>query len=316
MGIDPKDAFIIKALKIIAIQLQMSYFLIKLRNESDVIISFLGTIYFFPTFIGRILGKRTIVIASGSASRNIMVNYPKTAKIFRICELLNYASCNKLLVESVSTIKWLNLDKKWLLKKMSHNGQLYVDTQSFDITIPYRLRKNIVGYFGRFEDEKGIMNFVQALPFLFQYIDDIHVVIRGGGKLFQKIEAEINRMGVSEKVTIAEWIPQEELAINFNKLRLFVIPSYTEAGIPLTVLEAIACGVPVLAANVGGIVDVIEHGKTGFIINSYEPRSIAVSIVDALEYPNLEELVITARTVVEKMYSYEAVIEKYRRELL
>ena len=69
-------------------------------------------------------------------------------------------------------------------------------------------------------------------------------------------------------------------------MKLLVMPSYYE-GLPATVLEAMACGTPVLATGVGAIPDIVKEGETGFIIGDLSPERLADDIVRALGHPEL-----------------------------
>ena len=107
------------------------------------------------------------------------------------------------------------------------------------------------------------------------------------------------------------WIPHDELPRYLNELRLFVLPSYTE-GLPHTLLEAMACGTPVLATPVGAIPDVIKDEETGFIMENNSPACIAENIVRALAHPNINEIIKNAHTLIEENYNYQAAVDGYR----
>ena len=95
---------------------------------------------------------------------------------------------------------------------------------------------------------------------------------------------------------------------------MIVIPSYTETG-PLILFEAMACGTPAIATLVGSIPDLIEDGKTGFILENNSSERIAENVIRVLEHPNLDEITKNARNIIEEKYTYEAAVERYRKIL-
>lgn len=116
---------------------------------------------------------------------------------------------------------------------------------------------------------------------------------------------------LNNKVELTGWIPHDELPDYSNMLKLIVLPSYTE-GLPNVMLEAMACGTPVLATPVGTIPDVIKDGETGFIMENNNPECVAENVIRVLEHPDLDKIVKNARELVEKEYTYEAAVERYR----
>ena len=175
-------------------------------------------------------------------------------------------------------------------------------------------RDNLVGYIGRLSEEKGTLNFVKAIPEISKEKDDLEFLIGGDGQLCDKIKKHLDENNLNDKVNLAGWIPHDKLPDYLNGLKLVVLPSYTE-GLPNLMLEAMACGTPVLATPVGAIPDMITDEESGFILEDNSPECIAENVIRALEHPDLERIVKNARALVEREFTYEAAVERYRKIL-
>lgn len=99
------------------------------------------------------------------------------------------------------------------------------------------------------------------------------MLIGGDGELKESIAASLQEQGVTARVELPGWISHDDLPRYLNQLRLLVLPSYTE-GLPNIMLEAMACGTPVLATPVGAIPDVIIDGRTGFVMDNMTPWTL------------------------------------------
>jgi glycosyltransferase involved in cell wall biosynthesis len=159
--------------------------------------------------------------------------------------------------------------------------------------------------------EKGVLNFVEAIPRISKEQDNIKFFLGGNGPLYERIKEELKNNDLSQKVKLVGWIAHDKIADYLNELKMVVLPSYSE-GLPTIVLEAMACGTPVLATPVGGVPDMIKDRETGFILENNSPKCIAENIIRALESKNLDEIVINARKLVDENYTYEVAVERYR----
>jgi len=158
------------------------------------------------------------------------------------------------------------------------------------------------------------LNFVEAIPSLLQMKDGLEFLIGGDGLLRNEIEEYLSKASLSSRVNLPGWIPYNKTPDYLNQLKLLVLPSYTE-GLPNIMLEAMACGTPVLATPVGSIPDIIKDGETGFIMEDNSPQCITNNVIRVFNHTKLEQIVQNARSLTEREYTYEASVERYEKIL-
>ncbi len=300
------------------IQLKISYRLLTDGRKADIVFFFVGgAMLTFPVLAARLMNKRTVQLVAGSGSMSARDTYRKYlfggggavfGPILGAAERLSFALCDKIVTYTGSTVQALGLDR--YRHKLVTNGARFVDTDSFRVLKRPDERKNIIGYVGRFSPEKGILDLVRAIPVVLAGTDNAEFVIRGDGPLREQIEAGLAGCPGRERVTVAGWIPNREMPQALNRLKLLVLPSHTE-GLPGIIMEAMACGTPVLATPVGGVPDLITHGETGFFLADSSPETIARGILEALQHPALPAIVSNARSLIEKEYTFAAAVKRY-----
>ena len=138
--------------------------------------------------------------------------------------------------------------------------------------------------------------------------------IGGDGAFRDQIMSKISSSGLKEKVTYVGWIPHNELPLYLNNLKLLVLPSFTE-GLPNIMLEAMACGTPVLSTSVGSIPDVIKDEKTGFILETNSPQKISNSVIYALNHPQLKKISEAGIAAVESKFNFKNAVDSYAHVL-
>lgn len=141
---------------------------------------------------------------------------------------------------------------------------------------------NLVLFVGRITYTKGLHILLESLRYLKK---KIHLVVIGPSdwdvEYFREIlvrmenenkkgEHKITYLGAQEQTNIIKW---------YQKASVFVLPSFGEA-FAVVNLEALACGTPVIATNIGGIPEVIQHGKNGILI----PPNNAIKLAEAIQY--------------------------------
>lgn len=151
----------------------------------------------------------------------------------------------------------------------------------------------LAGYVGRLSSEKGPDLFLDALIPLCQRQPHVHAVMLGEGPERIVLQARIDAAGLGERITLPGF--QHDMQAWMQRLDALVISSRTE-GTPMILLEAMQDGVPVVAFGVGGIPDVIEHGRSGLLAAPLAVEELGAHLHALLDDPQqAEELVARAR---------------------
>ncbi len=180
------------------------------------------------------------------------------------------------------------------------------NVESIDLHEKYSIPRNhiIFGSAGRLAHQKGFDLLIEAAaqlknkPFTF--------LIAGEGKLQKKLLNLISRYGVQEKVKLVGFL---ENALPFlNSVDIVVLPSRYE-GMPNTVLEGMALGKPVLAAEVNGVKELIRNGQNGFSIPPESVTELAAGILRAANCRGLAALEQNAVDTIKTNHSVEKMID-------
>ena len=301
-----------KVINHLSMQLRFSVKIFKLIRNVDVWIFFLdGESLLLPLLTAKL--KRGGVLLAMTAS------IPKTAQahkdhLSRILVCFRVISCNLssgIIIYSDSLIKEWQLEK--YKDKISIAHEHFLNFSEFRIKKRISEREEIVGYVGRLSEEKGILKFLQAIPMVLKRKVFSEFVIGGDGLLSSEITEYSSYRNLNNKVKLVGWIPHKELSSYLNELKLLVLPSFSE-GLPNILLEAMACGTPVLATPVGAIPDIIKECETGFLLKSNDPKHIADRIIELLGKPELlEKVSVNAYNYVRENFSYEKTLEVWRK---
>ena len=303
----------IKTFNHIHIQLDISYNLIKCANNANIWIYFLDShAFLLPVLVARLLRKKTIFLLAASISGTSKTNNTFLVKAANVQESITLKLADFIIVYSPILIEKWHLQKYAYKISIAHEHFLFLN--KFRVETNPHDRPPIIGYIGRLSAEKGVQHFVQALPAILNDRKELRVLIGGDGLLKKSIEAALQAEKLLDYIEITGWISHDNLPTYLNRLRLLIIPSYSE-GLPNIMLEAMACETPVLATAVGAIPDVIIDGKTGFLMGDNSPECIAENVIRALSSPDLERIAKNGRLFVEENFTFEKTVENWTRIL-
>lgn len=142
----------------------------------------------------------------------------------------------------------------------------------------------VIGSVGHMSRQKGQKFLVAAIPLVHLRYPRAKFVFVGKGKLRKSLEEQARGLGVEEAVRFAGI--RNDVPVVLNCFDVFVLPSLWE-GFGTAIIEALACGVPVVATEVGGIPEIIEHGADGLLVPPGRARPLAESIIRLLDNPSL-----------------------------
>lgn len=182
-------------------------------------------------------------------------------------------------------------------------------------------------FVGRLQPSKGIDTLLQAATAVRRDYPDVCVLIVGGGLDNQDAHetAELNRLQTLgnnlglRNVRYIKAQPQEKLAQYYAAADVFVMPSHYES-FGMVVLEAMACGTPVVASEVGGLSSTIVHGDSGLLVPSGDWQAFAQAISRLLAAPHLQSAMRRAGPERARAFAWPHVVENnvrlYRRLIL
>ena len=165
----------------------------------------------------------------------------------------------------------------------------------------------VILYAGRIEALKGIdrlLNAFAALP-----CREVAKLIIIGGNLdadpeLKKLRSLANRLGINNAVSFLGTVKHDLMPYFYNAADVSVVPSHYES-FGLVALEALACGTPVVATNVGNLRKIIQPGLAGYVIPEHTAEGLADRICDVLERPqrNLAQSGLIRASVEEYSWS-------------
>lgn len=144
--------------------------------------------------------------------------------------------------------------------------------------------KTILMTFGRLASRercKGFDEVMEVLPVLARQLPNIAYLIAGDGPDRPRLKEKARTLGVQDRVVFAGRISDEEKADHYQLADVYVMPSRGE-GFGIVLLEAMACGVPVIASKVDGSREALRNGELGELVNPANPEEIKTAILRAL----------------------------------
>jgi len=175
-------------------------------------------------------------------------------------------------------------------------------------------------YVGRVNEKKGVEDLIYAMKSLVPKFPNVKLFIVGsdptGGAYIEQLKKLASKLGFANSVFFVGPIPNKDIPSYYQKASVFLFASHGGEGIPRSILEAMACGVPVVATKIAGTPEAVKDGETGFLIPPRNPKLIAKKTAVILKDQDLRaKMGKNARKKIEEEFSWEKVIPQLVKTL-
>jgi glycosyltransferase involved in cell wall biosynthesis len=137
-------------------------------------------------------------------------------------------------------------------------------------------------FLARLEKEKGILECIQATEILAATYPGIKLVVAGDGSFLGSAQRYVEERGLGGNVSFLGFVRDAEKVKVFTESDIYLFPTTHGEGMPTSLLEAMAMGLPVITRPVGGVKDFFKDGEHGFLTEGTEPRELASKVGDLL----------------------------------
>ncbi len=202
--------------------------------------------------------------------------------------------------------------------RVIHNG---VDVEKFQPAHDKRKAKEALGFnpndiavlsVGRLYARKGLFTLIESMPLVAKKFKNVKFIIAGKGlsNEFKKLVSYATKLGVKDNIVFTGYFPDKKLPQLYQAADIFAFSTFYE-NLPFAVLEALSTGLPVVTTNVGGIPEMIESGRNGFLVQPSNARELADRVLYYLEHPSAaSEMAFLARKTILERFDWRLIVKK------
>ena len=187
-----------------------------------------------------------------------------------------------------------------------------------DALPPARHAGKLILTVGRVVERKGIVYLLRALPQVAAEVDArVAIVGKGDPKVEEELRRVAGELRLGDRVIFAGKVPEDELIRWYRDCDVFCLPAIVDSqgeteGLGVVLLEALTYARPVVASDVGGIPDIVRHGRTGLLCPQKDPEALARALLELLrDSERAAQLGRQGREMVEKEFSWKHVLGQW-----
>jgi spore coat protein SA len=245
-----------------------------------------------------------IIGCSEYITEKIRLVFPQFAErcltVYNGVDVNHFVSRNRYILANKNSIKHL-----LFVGRLSPEKGLHVLLEAFQEVVKHypQVQLEIVG-----------SEWLPPLEFIVALNDDPKIsklaVFYNKRSYFSQLQEQVNSLDITNKVTFAHYIPHKSLVNHYRQADVLVNPSFSES-FGVSLIEAMACHVPVVATRVGGMTEIVEEGKTGILVESGSAPELAEAILRLLSDEDLMKRLRNAgRERAVELFSLDKIVEE------
>jgi len=214
--------------------------------------------------------------------------------------------------------------RKWFFLKPNKIATIFngVDTNHFKPDQTAKLRflykypqlagQKIILFMSHITQQKGLHLLLYVLPSLITRENDVSLFVVGGGDFLDDAKKMAFQLGINNRVIFTGMVDTELLPDYINASDIFVLPTLRKEGLPLSILEAMACKIPVITTNIGGNPSVVKNGVNGILIPPGNINELEKNLILLLRDKNLsDQLAENGYHIAKQKFSSEKMLDHY-----
>ena len=252
-------------------------------RRTDLLIC--GHIHLLPAawLLARLRGARLVLIVHGveawRPSRKRLANW-LAHRVDAIIAVSKYSA------ERFTQWSKLPMDRAFILPNCVELDRFRPQHRDARLVERYGLQSNkVIMTVGRLASEeryKGFDQVIELMPQLIKRFPNLKYLIVGEGSDRRRLEAKVEALGLSDRVIFTGYVSESEKVAHYNLADVYVMPS-TGEGFGIVLLEAVACGVPVVGSCVDGSREALLDGQLGRLVDPGNPLALLDAVASALE---------------------------------
>jgi glycosyltransferase involved in cell wall biosynthesis len=240
-----------------------------------------------------------------------------TTQVYKAAALASARRCACIIATSAEMAKWWQFSGADPSKIVQI--PLGVDTSRFDRVPRAKAQlgwtRPAVLFAGRLQAENGAANVIRAMALVAKRVPNAMLHMVGTGPDEPMLRRLAASLGLSAMIQWHGRVPLSDLPAMYSAADVFVLPRLSRVT-PRALLEAMACGSPVVTSALGGMAEFVEDGRTGWAVDPRSPTVIADRVVDVLENPGLTASIgAAARCFVRDELAWPVIVGRVRNEV-